>query len=39
MAGNQGGDNLADLWIQALTFFRDLDGVAGEAEEYLEKAL
>ena len=30
---------MADLWIQALTFFRDLDGVAGEAEDYLQRAL
>lgn len=33
-------NNLADLWIQALTFFRDLDSAAGgDAEEYLERAL
>ena len=32
-------NNLADLWIQALTFFRDLESAAGDAEEYLEKAL
>lgn len=27
------------MWIQALTFFRDLDGVAGEAEDFLQRAL
>jgi hypothetical protein len=29
--------NLGDLWIQALTFFRDLEGE--DSERYLEKAL
>ena len=28
------------MWIQALTFFRDLEGgVPGEAEDYLQRAL
>ena len=34
-----GDNNLGDLWIQALTFFRDLDPASGDAEEYLSKAL
>ena len=32
-----GGDTAGDLWIQALTYFRDLEG--DDCEIYLEKAL
>lgn len=37
--GGASDNNLADLWIQALTFFRDLESAAGDAEDYLERAL
>jgi hypothetical protein len=35
--GQQNSESNADLWIQALTYFRDLEGE--ESEIYLEKAL
>jgi hypothetical protein len=33
-----GASDLADLWIQALTFFRDLENDSA-SEEYLQNAL
>lgn len=43
--GQQNTENVGDLWIQALTFFRDLDDdrvdkfKPSDTEIYLEKAL
>ena len=43
--GQQNTENVGDLWIQALTFFRDLDDdrvdkfMPSDTEIYLERAL